>query len=300
MKAGVTAALTVFLLFAVEPRLRRGKLHLMLVSDEETGGQWGTDWVLENRPEWRGDVCIIGEPSGTEVVRLGEKGQLWLKLSAQGESYHGGLANGGEPTTQVVAAIQLISGLSRREGKTPSDLSTVLENSRAYAWTPQFLDRTWLLDQLSVNVGHILGGIKVNMAPRDCIAELDLRLPFGMQPAALLDEIKEMISRAHLDVMCTSILARPCPATYTALDHPLVRSALDNASRVVGCDVPAVFAPTFTDARFFRIRNIPAIVYGPRPYSMGGLNEYIDNEDLERVIQVHAGIVWDYLVNDDA
>ena len=60
-----------------------GRLTLAFASDEETGGTWGTQWLLANVPAVRGDACLIGESSGTWSAGIGEKGVLWLRLRGQ-------------------------------------------------------------------------------------------------------------------------------------------------------------------------------------------------------------------------
>ncbi len=72
MKCGTTALLFVF---AYLHRLRAelpGKVTLTVVSDEETGGKWGADWLVRNcADEVLGDCVLNTEPSGVHAVRFG-------------------------------------------------------------------------------------------------------------------------------------------------------------------------------------------------------------------------------------
>jgi acetylornithine deacetylase/succinyl-diaminopimelate desuccinylase-like protein len=63
-----------------------GGLTIALVSDEETMGRWGAEWLLDSVPEVRGNACLIGEPGGTDVITLGEKSIWWFKLTVKGTS----------------------------------------------------------------------------------------------------------------------------------------------------------------------------------------------------------------------
>jgi succinyl-diaminopimelate desuccinylase len=95
MKGGRSASLSAFLtLHALDVPLA-GNVIFMVVSDEETLGPWGTRWVLEHHPRYRGDACLIGEANTNEgvagAVSLGGKGILWRRLTLKGEAYHGGL-----------------------------------------------------------------------------------------------------------------------------------------------------------------------------------------------------------------
>ncbi|MGE3680002.1 MAG: M20/M25/M40 family metallo-hydrolase, partial [Burkholderiales bacterium] len=61
MKAGLAAALMAAKLLAADRALLAGELVLTFVSDEETGGTWGTQYVLANVPEARGDAMISAD-----------------------------------------------------------------------------------------------------------------------------------------------------------------------------------------------------------------------------------------------
>lgn len=76
MKAGTAASI---IAFSYLHKLRAhifGRCTLEVVSDEEAGGRWGTRYLLEDdgTEEWKGNCVIVGEPSGLNSVRFGEKG----------------------------------------------------------------------------------------------------------------------------------------------------------------------------------------------------------------------------------
>ena len=73
MRGGLTASLFSFLLIHEHRVPLRGPLTLMMVADEETGGAWGTGFILEQRPEFAGDACMIGEPESPDGLRLGRR-----------------------------------------------------------------------------------------------------------------------------------------------------------------------------------------------------------------------------------
>ena len=61
--------------------------HLTLVSDEETGGRWGSGYLLEHMPdEVLGDCVLSGEPSSLQTVRYGEKAILGVDLHCENTS----------------------------------------------------------------------------------------------------------------------------------------------------------------------------------------------------------------------
>ena len=84
MKAGLAVALSIVSLVRELEIPLAGRLTLAFASDEETGGAWGTQWLLANVPAVHGDACLIGESSGTLSAGIGEKGVLWLRLRSRG------------------------------------------------------------------------------------------------------------------------------------------------------------------------------------------------------------------------
>ncbi|MEX2356047.1 MAG: M20/M25/M40 family metallo-hydrolase [Thermaerobacterales bacterium] len=296
MKGGTTASLYTLLLFKRLNLLTKGTLRLMLVADEESGGQWGTDWILTQRPEWAGDACLIGEPTGLGAVRIGEKGQLWLALTASATSYHSALADGLGPVHDIAqAVIALQKSLVGRPGRAPADMQAVIEGAKQYEWFDHFKGRGWLVDHVSLNFGMIHGGIKTNVAPRECEVEVDIRIPLGVDLDETVLEVRRILAQHELNIQIRQLLHRPCPPTYTAPNHPLVTMAMDTVTSITGERPIRMFSPTFTDSRFFRIRDVPAILCGPTPYNMAGPDEYITIDDLVAVTKVHTGIALRFL-----
>jgi succinyl-diaminopimelate desuccinylase len=118
MKAGVAASITAFqLLSEIESQIQ-GKVSLQLVSDEETGGKWGTKWLLENEPSLRGTACIIGEPTGLQVS-IGMKGKVYMLLTAQGRAGHGSVAQfaGENAIMKMAKAMPVIMSMARVRGR---------------------------------------------------------------------------------------------------------------------------------------------------------------------------------------
>src|SRR5262249_37362398 len=78
MKAGVAAALSTVTLLAQYRHFLTGELVLALVADEETGGRYGTQHLLASEPDTVGDAMINGDAGSPNVLRFGEKGQIWI------------------------------------------------------------------------------------------------------------------------------------------------------------------------------------------------------------------------------
>ena len=84
MKAGVAALVLAFVTLAEFRDVWDGELVPTLVGDEETGGRWGTQYLLANVEEATGDAMLNADTGSPRVVRVGEKGNVWVELEATG------------------------------------------------------------------------------------------------------------------------------------------------------------------------------------------------------------------------
>src|SRR5712691_4726553 len=262
MKAGLAVALTVASLLRGMDVPLRGTLTLAFASDEETGGVWGTQWLLANVPAVHGVACLIGESSGTWSAGIGEKGVLWLRLRASGISGHAAYRQG---TSAIVSMRAALRALDRLHGR------------------------------LAVSVGTLEGGGQVNLIPESAMAEVDLRVPPGLTTARVEKEARRLIRQAARGSVEVEVFNH-CEPYVTPPDSRLVTLVRDNARQENGRQVLPVVRLGYTDGRFFRRAGIPTVVYGPAVHNMGGPDESIETAELLEVALVHAGAVLDMLV----
>ena len=300
MRGGLTASLFAYLLLHEHRVPLHGPLTLMMVADEEAGGAWGTGWILEQRPDLAGDACIIGEPEAPSGVRIGEKGKCQFRLVAEGASRHGGLGTGDDVVIRIGAALQEARRLVELPDNPPAELLPVLETMTHYWRTEHDRGRQWLYRHPSMTAGLIRGGIKVNVVPRRCEVEIDCRLPFGIAPDDIRREVEGRLAAAGLADVRFEPMRPWFTASYTSPADPLVRLVTANAAAATG-EVPRLTI-TFaaTDARYFRPRGVPTVIFGPRPNEMAAPDEFITVEDLVAVTKVHLATVLDVLVDPHA
>ncbi len=292
MRAGLAVALFVMGLVREAGLALRGRLTLAFASDEETGGRWGTQWLLERVGAVRGDACLIGESSGTWSVGIGEKGVLWLRVRAEGVSGHAAYGLGESALAKILAVVRVAEHLRGRPGRPRADVARVMRAQRAAA------ERQWgagtgrIAERLTVNVGTIQGGGQVNLIPARAEADIDFRLPPGLRTTSVLEAVRRRAS----GLRGTAIeVLNQCECHVTSPGDRLVRLVIDNARALRGLETLPVVRPGYTDGRFFRRAGIPTVVYGPRVRGLGGPDESIDARELIDVATVHLGVVLDYL-----
>ncbi len=294
MKGGIAVALFVASLIRELRVDVGGSLTLAFVSDEETGGTWGTEWLLKNVKAVRGDACLIGESSGAGTVGVGEKGVLWLRITAPGVSGHAAYAQGESAIGKVIAILDIMSTLQGKTANTSEGISRMLRQQRP------IVERLWgpgtgrLARMVTVNVGTLRGGGQVNLIPESCEAAVDLRIPPGMTARSIEREIRRRVKQLSLAGIGIDVMNR-CDPYVTSPKEKLIRLVIANSLEAFGIKSLPVLRLGMTDGRFFRKEGIPTAIYGPTVHNMGGPNEYIEEEELLNVASVHMGTILDYL-----
>jgi len=138
MHGGFTGTLAAFFYLFENKESFSGKVTFAAVSDEETGGKWGTEYLVENHTEYNGDVVLNGEPSTNGVIRFGERGPIWMEIGVRGQAAH--ISTLEEKVNAVEILADVIHDLTRRD-----DLSDRYEIPRKLK-TPFATPRTrWMV-----------------------------------------------------------------------------------------------------------------------------------------------------------
>jgi succinyl-diaminopimelate desuccinylase len=296
MKGGLTASLFAFsVIHELFPELP-GRLTLTLVSDEETGGKWGTEWITNNVQNSVGDSCIIGESTAPQIIACGEKGVCWLKITTFGEPGHG--AHGAEENAIEKMSKLIPVFLKLREVKgtlTNYEEFDELLNMQIKDMEIEYggkVDR--ILRNVTVNLGTIKGGTKINIVSSSCNLELDTRLPFGVSSEVFITNLKSEIEKTGVD----DIDIKPLQAyngSYTSSREKIVQKMIENV-KIVTRKEPVLYPIRLgaTDARIYRESGVPTVVYGPKAYNMAAKNEYITVNDLITTTKVHSILAYDF------
>jgi succinyl-diaminopimelate desuccinylase len=298
MKAGLGGLIFTFALLKKLNIDLPGQITLAIVPDEETGGEFGVPWLLENQII-HGDGALIAEPSSRYNPTIGQKGSYWFKLKVYGEPGHGSLSPlaGNNAITNAIDAINEIRKLWDLEINIPDEVKPLIEKSKRYMREVE-KDRERfqsVLDHVTVNVGTIHGGTKSNIIPESCEVEIDCRLPFGITQDDVTAFFHEKLDALGIQYEITRFGFRS-NANYTSAEDPVCRAIVDNITYVTDHEAYGVMQWASSDARHFRTYNIPVLQYGPAYLpSIHGYNEKVKVEDIVRCGKVYIAAVIDYL-----
>jgi succinyl-diaminopimelate desuccinylase len=278
-----------------------GKVTFTGTSDEETGGRWGARWLLDNVDGLRGEAVLNGEPSGL-TVRIGEKGRVPLVLRAKGQAAHGSFAGyvGENAIMKMVKVLPRVEALQGTPAPLDAETLSLTEeamkgyNEQYGHESPTMAD---VLKHVTVNVGVIRGGVKDNIVPALCEAEVDFRLPLGISPNEIRRRVEEEVRNVDqgIEVEWGRHRSTLTGSTYTPPDSRIVRLLQACHADVTGMEPYLSFTSGGTDCRFWRLLGVPAVSYGPKVYGMGGVDEHITLADLETTAKVHMRTIIDYL-----
>jgi succinyl-diaminopimelate desuccinylase len=293
MKAGLAASLAAFCLLAERRGAWRGTLTLAAVADEETMGPWGANYLVDHHPRLRADAVLIGEPSTPRTVRFGERGMVWVRLVARGQSAHAAYPHAGwNAITAVAAALQELGALETVRWPVPREVTARIDEARAATDALLGAGASDLLSAVTVNPGLIAGGTKVNLVADACQAEVDFRLAPGVSTGEILREVGRVVRR-HRGMRYEVLhLSEP---NWTSPDLPFMQIVRDAVTRVRGEAPFFNISSPGTDSRVFRRVGIPVAVFGPTPYGMGAADEHVTVAEYLDTVRVHALAALEFL-----
>jgi len=218
----------------------------LATADEETGSRKGLVPALKKnivRPKF----ALILDSNAFSIITA-QKGLLHFRISIPGRKAHGAYPHRGiSAIDRAMVLIRTLEGLRWRQRRHP------------------------LLRPLTVNIGTIRGGDKVNMVADWCVVEVDLRFLPGMSSVVILKRIRSAFNKTGIPY---SIQVDDAQRPYEiSARHPLV-SCLKQASADFGVAAPVKGSEGATVITFFQDKSIPAVATG---YGARG-NAHVTNE----------------------
>jgi len=291
MYGGMIASLASFLYLFENRDAFAGEVSFTAVSDEETGGEWGARYLVENHPEYQGDAVISGEPSANNIIRFGERGTCWTEIRVTGEgaaaSYVGGI-NAIEVLCDYLDEVRRLPEMDDLVD-IPNDVEQTIRSSKGEfdaSWGQGATERVL---HITSSVGVIEGGRigAVNVTPESSRARVDIRLPVGTNHDQVLAHLRDLADEYPGKIELERF--EGSDPTYSKQGDEIFQALQKSATTVRNGDEPAFgISLAGTDCRYWREVGVPCAVYGPTPYNVGSHNEYIKFEDFEEIVKAQA------------
>ena len=208
------------ILALVRQRMREGRrpsrdVVVAFTADEEAGGRWGAQWLVDQHADlFEGCTEAVGEVGGFSLdvpgdrrlylIETAEKGLAWMRLTAGGTAGHGSMVHRDNAVTALAAAVARLGSHEFPVRLTKSVRAFLERASEAYGieFDPDDPDKTLsALGPLTRMIGATLrntlnptmleAGYKVNVIPQEATAQVDGRFLPGHEAEffATVDEL---------------------------------------------------------------------------------------------------------------
>ena len=253
MKAGVAGLLFAMKILVESKADLNGNIRLHIVSDEESGGEYGSRWLCENGYADGANACLIAEPTSNNTIEIGQKGGLHLILKSYGKSAHGSLGGfkGENAIIKLSKVLERLQDLTKIEGHYKESQANALKNSKMIA--EQEIGEA--------GVGEVINHQEIIDVVNHC-----------------LEGTEGIECEYHWN----------SEGNYTEEEEAIVQAVKKNAEALWGIDVIPAYQWASSDAREYRAKGIPTIQYGPS--NTEGIHSYNENVDIEDVI--NAGQIY--------
>lgn len=256
----------------------KGKLTLAFVVDEETGAcsPYGTQYLLDSGCVPK--ACFIGE-HGSKYVRTGQRGGYRFKIVTKGEAVHTGVSAwergeiGHNAVVDMAKIVGVLQGL-----EIPFKSSRMFEGRK-----PMFTFPT-----------KMSGGVAMNSVPAYCEAYGDVRLLPGNSESQVKILMIERLQKLGITYELQDLIY--APAVEIDPHDPLVVCLQKSAKAVLGYEPEAKVSGPATDGWMMCKRDIPTIMgFGPDGGGEHGRGEWADLASLQKITEVYARFIVDYL-----
>lgn len=271
MKGGVASIVAAAAALARAGFRPKADLIIAATAGEEAG-MLGAAAMVERRALEGARYLVVAEPSGLDVF-IGEKGVLWVDITAYGRTAHGSMPSLG---------INAVSYLSRL-------IPRLEEYPFPYQESPLLGGPT-----LSVNV--ITGGNKTNVVPDLCRISVDMRTVPSQDHADLLARLRTLATEVardyHPDLRVEIEVDNDKEPVETDRTETLVEATVRSVE-AVRSRPPEVGGVTYgTDAACLGPGfGIPMVICGPGAQGMAHQpDEYVEVEQLVQAARIYADL----------
>ena len=297
-------------------------------ADEESGGNFGVGWLVENHPEiFEGAGLLLNEggsgyKSNDSIVfsvEITQKVPVWLRLTAIDTPGHGSSPRSTSSVSRIVKALnniwenpfppRIIPEVEKvfieRSGGLDEPYSSEYRNIKESIKDPIFMQRlqsfsasAHALTRDTCSLTRMMGSSKINVVPPEAWAEVDCRMLPDRTTEEFISDFKALIKDTGVEV---ELIMSAVPA-ISQTDSELFLAIEDfSKNNYPGSRVAPSVSTGFTDSRFTRGLGIqsygfnPLISTGDEYSSIHGNNERINEKAFRQSVK-DLGIILDKIL----
>lgn len=243
---------------------------LMFVSKEEIDGSGTKNFIKWFKNEgwlkkYKKISVVICEPTGLKEIKIGHRGNVFVKITVDGDGGHGS-----KPQEIKLNSITEAYKVIRRL------------NLIAKGWAVKYSHP--ILGKPTLAVTAISGGHQSspNKFADSCTLMLDIRTTPEMHNS-VIDLLKEALKEFKISV---DLFYKPTPFGYTDPKTEIVAAA----QKLTGAKITINIGSN--DLCFFTELNIPGIIFGPGEYStIHKVNEYCNLVKIKKAADIYKQLI---------
>ncbi len=275
-KGNVVAAVS-----AAKELISRGSskvnLKILISPNEEIGGVWGIDYLINGEPSIRGDFAIVVD-SGPKYVSVGASGILAGTITVHGTQGHAGYPFAFNNAIHLsLPFLNDVLDYADRRKKVTSSLPAPPGSPYQYLW-----------GRFSLTMFH--AGSKTNIIPGRADISFDCRLIPEEDPEAVAQDLQKFIHEIAEGYGITTEVSYITKAKGWSSDaeHPLTTTFVSVVHEVVRPDLPVAADLGGNDGHYFTSVGIPTVCYGTidDDTNFHGIDEFMKLADYENVKNV--------------
>lgn len=276
MKGGLVAMLFAVRALADLKIELRGRIELVFVPDEETGGALGTAALAENDLIRRDGIGMLtAEPTGG-VIWNASRGAISMRVRVKGKPAHVGLSfRGVNAFEKMLVAARALETEKRR----------ISRRRTRFHIAPQAARRSILLIG-----GRAEGGTNFNVVSAECSFTIDRRINPEENLSREKKRLLQIVSRLRrAGIQIETEMIQDGESASIAQTHPFARALGAAVCEVTGRAPAFEMCPGLLETRFYAARGIPALACGPGLLSVAhGPNEFVSLREMEKCAGIYA------------
>jgi acetylornithine deacetylase/succinyl-diaminopimelate desuccinylase family protein len=264
MKSGLVAMLFAARALKSASRRMTGRLGLLFVPDEETGGAGGSAALAQAGELARGGIgMLLPEPTSGRIWNS-SRGAFTAEVTVRGRAAHVGMQQYG--VNAVEKALPILDRLFALKRELDARGSILLVGGRVDA------------------------GANFNVVPDVCLFTVDRRTNPDEDLEAEKRRLLELIDPQAAGGRETSVtVIQEGESSCSDMDQPLGRTLADAVTVVTGEPPVAEMCPGLLETRFYAARGVPAYAYGPGLLSVShGPNEFVKIDRMVECAKIYA------------
>jgi succinyl-diaminopimelate desuccinylase len=274
MKAGIAAM--VYALNALRPEKLNGRVELVLVPDEETGGTLGSGYLANSARLGRDGIgAIVGEPT-SGVVWNASRGAATLRVRVRGRIAHVALQYEGRNAFE--GALPILAELQELKVK-------VEKHRTSFNIDPDMAKRSILMLG-----GEVIGGRQFNTVPEHFSFTIERRFNPEEELVTEKKRLLDVIDRGRPGWVEVEVdVIQEGESSATDADCALSRALADSVEEVTGKHPSFELCPGLLETRYYSQQGMSALGFGPGILSVShGPKEYVEVERVVECSEIYA------------